>query len=57
MLAGDIYARLERTGDRIGVQDALIAGICRRFELPLATRNARHFRRVRGLRLIDVPAQ
>ena len=57
MLAGEIYARLERTGDRIGVQDALIAGICRRFELPLATRNVRHFRRVRGLRLIEVPAQ
>ena len=57
MLAGEIYARLERTGDRIGVQDALIAGVCRRFDLPLATRNARHFRRIRGLRLIDVPTQ
>jgi len=57
MLAGEIYARLERAGDRIRVQDALIAGICRRFDLPLATRNVRHFKRVRGLRLIDVPAQ
>ena len=57
IFAGEIYARLERTGDRIGVQDALIAGICRRFDLPLATRNVGHFKRVRGLRLIDVPAQ
>ena len=57
IFAGEIYARLERTGDRIGVQDALIAGICRRFDLPLATRNVRHFKRVRGLRLIEVTAQ
>ena len=53
----EIYARLERTGDRIGVQDALIEGICRRFDLPLATRNMRHFKRVRGLRLVEVPVQ
>jgi tRNA(fMet)-specific endonuclease VapC len=57
MLAGEIYARLDRTEDRIGVQDALIAGICRRIDLPLATRNARHFRRVRGLGLVEVPVQ
>lgn len=57
IVAGEIYVRLERAGDRIGVQDALIAGICRRFDLPLATRNVRHFERIQGLRLIDVPAQ
>ena len=57
MVAGEIYARLERAGDRIGVQDALIAGVCRRFDLPLATRNVRHFKRVRGLRLIEVQVQ
>ena len=57
MLAGEIYARLERTGDRIRVQDALIAGVYRRFDLPLATRNVRHFRRVRDLALIDVPGE
>ena len=56
-LANEIYARLERTGDCIGLQHALIAGICRRFDLPLATRNVRHFQRVRGLRLIEVTAQ
>lgn len=57
MLAGEIYARLERAGDRIGVPDALIAGVCRRFDLPLATRNVRHFRRVAGLELIEVPTR
>ena len=57
MLAGEIHASLGRSGARIGVQDALIAGICRRFDLPLATRNVRHFRRVPGLELIEVPAR
>lgn len=54
LLGGEIYARLERAGEHIGVHDALIAGICRRFDLPLATRNIRHFGRVRSLRLIEV---
>lgn len=54
LLAGEIHARLERKGSRIGVADALIAGICRRFDLPLATRNARHFARVPGLELIEI---
>ena len=56
VLAGETYALLERAGDRIGVKDALIAGVCRRFDLPLATRNVRHFQRVPGLRLVEVPA-
>jgi tRNA(fMet)-specific endonuclease VapC len=54
LLAGEIFTRLERDGDRIGVQDVLIAGICQRYGLPLATRNVDHFRRVRGLRLMEV---
>lgn len=54
LLAGEIHARLVRKGTSIGVADALIAGICRRFDLPLATRNARHFARVPGLELIEV---
>ena len=55
IIAGEIHTQLDRLGERIGVQEALIAGVCRRFELPLATRNVRHFRRVPGLRLIEVP--
>jgi tRNA(fMet)-specific endonuclease VapC len=54
LLAGEIYARLERDGTRIGFADALIAGVCRRFDLPLATRNARHFARVPHLELLEV---
>lgn len=49
--AGEVFARLRADGLDIGVKDALQAGICRRFELPLATRNVRHFERVERLTL------
>jgi tRNA(fMet)-specific endonuclease VapC len=51
LLAGQIYGDLSSKGTGIGLRDALLAGVCRRFELPLATRNRRHFERVTGLRL------
>jgi tRNA(fMet)-specific endonuclease VapC len=50
--AGEAQATLRAAGTTIGVRDALIAGICLRFDLPLATRNVRHFARVDGLRLV-----
>lgn len=49
--AGETFARLRAAGLDIGVKDALQAGICRRFDIPLATRNVRHFERVEGLTL------
>lgn len=51
LIAGEIFRELAAEGKGIGLRDALIAGICRRFDLPLATRNRRHFERVQGLRL------
>jgi tRNA(fMet)-specific endonuclease VapC len=54
LLAGEIHRSLLVEGRPIGVSDAMIAGICRRHELPLATRNVRHFERVPGLRLVTV---
>lgn len=53
LIAGEVYATLRASGLDIGVQDCLLAGTCLRFDLPLATRNVRHFGRVEGLRLID----
>ena len=50
--AGEAFARLRSTGHSIDVKDALIAGTCLRFGLPLATRNVRHFARVPGLQLM-----
>jgi len=56
ILAGEVFADLQRRGQGIGVKDCLQAGICRRYDLPLATRNIGHFERVAGLRLIPVRA-
>jgi tRNA(fMet)-specific endonuclease VapC len=50
--AGEAHAQLKKEGRPIDMRDALLAGICRRFDLPLATRNVPHFERVEGLRLV-----
>jgi tRNA(fMet)-specific endonuclease VapC len=49
--AGEVRSELLRTGHDIGVADCLQAGICLRYELPLATGNRKHFERVKGLHL------
>lgn len=56
MAAGAIEHDLRARGERIGFADSLIAGICISNDLPLATRNTRHFERVRGLELVDISA-
>lgn len=48
---GEVAATLRQRGQDIGTADCLQAGICLRHDLPLATRNRRHFERVAGLRL------
>jgi tRNA(fMet)-specific endonuclease VapC len=53
LIAGEVYVRLLGLGLEIGVNDSLLAGTCLRFDLPLATRNTRHFARVEGLRLVE----
>lgn len=52
--AGEVAATLRSAGQDIGMADCLQAGICLRFDLPLATRNRKHFNRVAGLRLFDI---
>lgn len=56
LVAGRVAADLRGAGTPIGVADTLIAGVCLRRGLPLATRNVRHLGRVPGLVLVD-PAQ
>lgn len=51
---GAVAASLRGQGLDIGFADCLQAGICLRHDLPLATRNRRHFGRVTGLRLVDI---
>jgi tRNA(fMet)-specific endonuclease VapC len=52
--AGEIAAALQRSGQVIGQADCLQAGICLRHDLPLATRNRKHFSRVADLRLVEL---
>jgi tRNA(fMet)-specific endonuclease VapC len=52
--AGAVAAELKSQGREIGAADALQAGFCLRHDVPLATRNRRHFDRVDGLRLVDL---
>lgn len=49
--AGEVFVARRQAGRDIGVKDCLQAGICLRFDLPLATRNIRHFDRIPALRL------
>lgn len=52
---GEVAAELRDRGEAIGFADCLQAGICLRHDLPLATRNRRHFERVAELRLVELP--
>ena len=49
ILAGRVFADLERTGQTIGRADSLIAGIALANRLPLITGNVNHFQRIRKL--------
>lgn len=50
--AASVRQELERSGLPIGMADSLIAGIALANDLPLLTRNRRHFERIEGLTLI-----
>jgi tRNA(fMet)-specific endonuclease VapC len=50
--AGEVFSTLKSAGTGIGMADCMLAGICLRHDLPLATRNSRHFERVEGLQLV-----
>jgi tRNA(fMet)-specific endonuclease VapC len=47
--AGDLLADLEAAGEPIGIEDVLIGATALVGSLTVATRNVRHFRRLRGL--------
>ena len=54
--AAQINRDLQTAGESIGMADSLIAGIVLSHAATLLTRNRRHFERVRGLRLAELPA-
>lgn len=52
LVAGQVFSTLKSAGTTVGMANCLLAGICLRHDLPLATRNTRHFERVAGLQLV-----
>jgi predicted nucleic acid-binding protein len=52
--AAALSRRLARSGRFIPMADCLIAGIALAHDLPLLTRNRRHFSRVPNLKLVDI---
>jgi tRNA(fMet)-specific endonuclease VapC len=50
--AGGLLHELRASGREIGMRDAMQAAICLEADLPLVTRNARHFERVDGLAVV-----
>ncbi|WP_456473820.1 type II toxin-antitoxin system VapC family toxin [Candidatus Pyrohabitans sp.] len=52
--SGRIIAELEKEGRLVDFRDAMIAGIVLENNALLYTRNLRHFRRIRGIRLYEV---
>ncbi len=51
--AGQIRARLEQAGKKIGLLDSLIAGTAFHHRATLVTHNVREFGRVEGLKVVD----
>jgi tRNA(fMet)-specific endonuclease VapC len=51
--AAKLHAQLIRQNADVGIKDVLIAATCLETRIPLLTANARHFRRVPGLELVD----
>ncbi len=52
--ASEIWQRLQLKGISIGMADSLIAGIALVHDLPLMTRNRRHFEEIEGLQIVDM---
>lgn len=49
-----IHYALKSKGLDIGVKDSFIAGICETHNMPLLTRNIKHFNRIPGLKLLPI---
>ena len=52
--AASVRRNLARIGRQIGMADSLIAGVALANNLPLFTRNRKHFEKIEGLTLIPV---
>ena len=52
--SAEIYNELKKSGNLIGNQDILIAGICITHDIPIITRNTDHFSRISRLRIFSL---
>jgi len=50
--AGRVLADLRMRGETIEIRDLFVGCVCRVRGMPLITRNLKHYRRVRGLRVL-----
>lgn len=55
-LAARVRRSLQKSGESVGMADSLIAGIVLSQGATLLTRNRRHFERVSGLHLAELPS-
>jgi tRNA(fMet)-specific endonuclease VapC len=54
--AGALHRELREEGNEIGMRDAMQAAMCIDVDLPLITRNVRHFERIDGLETLHPEA-
>ena len=52
--AGRVLADLRKRGEPIEIRDLFVGCICKVSGMPLVTRNLRHYRRIRGLRVLTL---
>jgi len=50
--AGRVLADLRKRGEPIEIRDLFVGCICKVRDMPLITRNLKHYRRVRGLKIL-----
>jgi predicted nucleic acid-binding protein len=50
--AGRVLADLRKRGEPIEIRDLFVGCVCKVSSMPLVTRNLKHYRRVRGLKVL-----
>jgi predicted nucleic acid-binding protein len=50
--AGRVLADLRKRGEAIEIRDLFVGCVCKVSGMPLVTRNLKHYRRVRGLKIL-----
>jgi tRNA(fMet)-specific endonuclease VapC len=51
--AAEVHVILSKAGETLNVKDILIAGPCLSRSIPIVTRNIAHFKKIKGLKVLD----